>query len=980
MRIVIDLQSCQSGSRLGGIGRYSIELVKAMARNSNGHELWVVYNNLLKQSVPEIRHAFSELLPQDRIIGFELPSGVAERRNSRPKVRAVEVVREEFIANLNPDMVLTTSLFEGYLEEVVTSVGAYFDRSRVAVILYDLIPLVQRERYLSDPDTLQYYMGKVNNLKNSGLLLSISEFSREEVIDLLGFDSDRVVNISSAADQRFKPTKVDSDTTHRLKSSYGIKRKFLMYTGSFDQRKNHENLIRAFGLLPKNVRNEFQLVIVGNGWDGIYQQLKRVAKDSGLHDEDVVFAGRVSDADLLPLYNLCHLFIFPSLAEGFGLPVLEAMSCGTPTICSNCTSLPEVVGRSDAVFDPRNPRSITEVMLRALTDNEFRLSLRIHGIEQAKNFSWDLSARRTIRAFERHHQEHGGGGAKPIAVDRFDFGKSVSQTLVAINGIESLPIGLLKEISSCIAVNRNFISNVSRVYSGVKSELHVGWVSTWNTRCGIAAYTKFIVDKFAGKNSVFAPKVDVLEHKDDNFIKRCWNIGELDDLKELFDEIIRSGVNAVVIQFNYGFFNFYSFVNLVEAVSACGVRVYVTFHSTRDPFEFKRLSLILEALRICKGLFVHAMNDVNVLTGLGLSNIVFLPQGVADIIPLPPSGIDFNDSRVIATYGFALPSKGLLEVIEAFSILDKISGTNYHLLMVNSEYGHTISSDLIVVIKSRLAELGIQNKVTLITDYLADEVSLGYLSKADLIVFGYQDTGESSSAAVRMGIASGTPVAVTPVPIFDDVSGVVFKLPGTDPLQIANGITDIFNALANNDDVATRVSDNLQHWRHAHNYQSIANSIYLSITNLTHTVSEYEIPPSFSFNMDSEAIRLKASQFPIQTQVGLVSDMGIKTNGKPGYLIFGPGISIDSGIYKVVFCGLSAEAKTGCAKVDVVIDSGSVVLAEGALESMQDGQVFVELLVEIPPSGSQAMETRVYVDEYSDFCISHIDIIPYSIN
>jgi len=221
-----------------------------------------------------------------------------------------------------------------------------------------------------------------------------------------------------------------------------------MYTGSFDQRKNHENLIRAFGLLPKDARADYQLLIVGNGWDAMYQRLKHIGKSAGLEDEEIVFAGHVAEEDLVPLYNLCDLFVFPSLAEGFGLPALEAMSCGTPTIGSNCTSLPEVIGFREAQFDPKKPHEIAKVMTRVLIDKNFSDKLRAHGIEHAKKFSWDSSARKAISSFESHVSKLGLPRKTSVKHNLF-------HRLASVPNIGSIPDATLREMSSCIALIAN---------------------------------------------------------------------------------------------------------------------------------------------------------------------------------------------------------------------------------------------------------------------------------------------------------------------------------------------------------------------------------------------------------------------------------------------------------------------------------------------------------------------------------------------
>lgn len=467
MRIVIDLQSCQSGSRRSGIGRYSLGLAKAMADQPRGHEIWIVLSALMSDVVPEIRRAFDGILSSGRIRVFDLPRNIEMRTTPPARVRAAEIVREDFLQTLNPDFVHIMSLFEGFREEVVTSVGQYFPGIKTSVTLHDLIPLVQSARYFLDTQTQDFFKKKIENIKNAGLLLANSEFSRLEGIDLLGMRPDQVVNVSSAADERFKPLTLDPEKSARLLARYGIRRKFLMYTASFDPRKNQSGLVSAFSLLPKQLRAPYQLVIVGSGSDDELINLKELALKSGLEHDEVVFPGHVVDSDLVGLYNLCHLFVLPSLSEGFGLPALEAMSCGTATIGSNVTSLPEVVGWSEALFDPTDTKSISNKIHQALTDPGFLQTLRDRGLAQAKKFSWAQSAGKVFDAFESHAQrnkitvgENAGSNSLRgmAAADKQSEVERVTKALAQIEGAGSLNSETLMEIAVAIASNRESIS------------------------------------------------------------------------------------------------------------------------------------------------------------------------------------------------------------------------------------------------------------------------------------------------------------------------------------------------------------------------------------------------------------------------------------------------------------------------------------------------------------------------------------------
>ncbi len=469
MRIVIDLQSCQSGSKLSGIGRYSMGLVQAMSARPRRHEIWIALSGLLPSSIPEMRRAFDGLVPNDRIQVFKSLPSIDMRSAGRARVGAAEFIREDFLRALQPDFVHILSLFEGFVEDVVTSVGQYFPGDQTAVTLHDLIPLIQSAIYLPDGRHQDYYYRKIASIKKAGLLLANSEFSRLEGIDLLGTPPERVVNVSAAADERFQPMIPDPERSARILTRYGITRQFLMYTASFDKRKNQAGLIEAFALLPRDLRKDYQLVIVGNGSEEQIRNFNQLAKKSGLDRDEVVFPGHIVDADLVALYNLCHLFVLPSFAEGFGLPALEAMSCGTATIGSNVTSIPEVIGWSEALFDPSSPKRIAAKINQALTDPGFLQTLRERGLEQAKKFSWDQSADKVLDAFELHAKRNAASEAKQIknggAQEKNNFRSTKDledavKRILQLEDIATLKNEELMEIAMAMASNREKVEAI----------------------------------------------------------------------------------------------------------------------------------------------------------------------------------------------------------------------------------------------------------------------------------------------------------------------------------------------------------------------------------------------------------------------------------------------------------------------------------------------------------------------------------------
>lgn len=407
MRIVIDLQAAQStmsGNR--GVGRYSLSLALSMARNRGEHEVFIALNGLFPETIEPIRRAFSELLPPNNIRVWSAAGPVCHMHGENDwRRQSAELAREAFLASLRPDVVHVSSLFEGLGDDAVTSVGALSGNIPTAVTLYDLIPYIHRKPYLENPEVERWYLGKLEQLRRADLWLAISESSRCEGVEYLGLPNDRAVNISTDADAQFGPLELSAEGEERVRAKYGLSRPFVMYTGGIDHRKNIEGLIRAFSVLPAEVRKAHQLAIVCSVQPESRRVLEELAAQHGLGNDEVILTGFVPEDDLIALYNLCALFVFPSWHEGFGLPALEAMRCGAPVIAANTSSLPEVIGWQEALFDPHSDEAIATKIQRALSDEAFRAELVRHGKKQSSQFSWDESAGRAIAAMERLHVE-----------------------------------------------------------------------------------------------------------------------------------------------------------------------------------------------------------------------------------------------------------------------------------------------------------------------------------------------------------------------------------------------------------------------------------------------------------------------------------------------------------------------------------------------------------------------------------------------
>jgi glycosyltransferase involved in cell wall biosynthesis len=808
MKILIDMQSLQAGSSKGGIGRYAYNLLEAILKNNILNDIHILLNANLSLHTCAKLHT---IIPKEKIHKFYAFSDTQEKiQENYIRSKVSELTREYVVSLIDPDIFFISSLVEGYLDNVVASVGKIFPAYKTAVVLYDLIPLVQKEKYLTNPLAKRHYMQKISDLSESGLLLSISEFSRQEALELLQIKKENIINISSGVDEKFKVLDISSHVKEKLFKKYHIKDKIILYTSSFDIRKNQKNLILAFASLDYKLRKEYQLLLIGNGTKEVFEQLKTIASDSGLSDDEVIFLGYIDEVELLNFYNLASLFVFPSFSEGFGLPALEAMSCGVPTIGSNTTSIVEVISNSDAFFDPSSVSSITAKMKQVLLDEDFANTLALRGLTQSKNFSWAITALKTLEALQNRYEKISDKPQK--YTNMYD---TLIQKISKIKDIQNFTDAQLIETS-------DFIDKNLKLYNK-----KIGIISTYNTRCGIASYTRYLSQSFINDSIILAPRTDEknLTANDEENVKRVWQLSH-DDLAHMLEYILNSKLQTIFIQFNYGFFDFTSLNQFINHLVDCDIAVHITFHSTTDDpnNKDKKLFFIKNALNRCKTIFIHTKKDKVNLEKLGLKqNVVLLNQGILETSFAKETNKQ-TTHFTLATYGFFLQSKGFIDMIEAFNILSK-EGYHIKLLMLNAKYNDAASNPLIEKANELINTYNLKNEINLNTKYLSDQESIFQLSRTDLVVYPYKNTGESSSAAVRMAIAAKTHIAITPQSIFDEVKDFSFIFDGDSVSDLVNGIKIFIQQIQNNETIVKQMSTKREKFRKQNLYSKLSKVI-----------------------------------------------------------------------------------------------------------------------------------------------------------
>lgn len=398
LRILFDLQACQtSGSAYRGVGRYSSALFETSASLAAPRDVFALTSK-------HLAHCYEpqNINPNRIIEAGTLPDWHSARNHEGGDQDALDgIALSSLIQTIKPDVIHVSHVFEGFGERV----GLFDPLQRrmgqvVSTTLYDLIPLIFQDHYFQNPQFRRWYYARLAWFRKADLLLAISESSRQDAIRLLGIEPGRIVTVHGGISDHFRPPIDRTTARNRLLSRFALREKIVLYTGGDDHRKNIKGAIRAFAKVPSALRANTQLVIVCSMTPERKQIHLNEASAHGLTPNDILVTGFVSEQDLVDFYGVCDVFVFPSLYEGLGLPVLEAMACGAPVIGGNNSSIRELIAREDAMFDAASDDSIAERIAQVLLDNNFASDLSRYGSVRSAEFNWKRTAELSMSAFD----------------------------------------------------------------------------------------------------------------------------------------------------------------------------------------------------------------------------------------------------------------------------------------------------------------------------------------------------------------------------------------------------------------------------------------------------------------------------------------------------------------------------------------------------------------------------------------------------
>lgn len=264
----------------------------------------------------------------------------------------------------------------------------YFTVHDVTMWKYANTTSIKNKLYMKPLTTL--------GIKKAEKVLTVSESSKNGLIEVFPFIKNKIENTGISISQNYKPVS-DKNKIKKIKDKYNLPNNFFLTVGSLEPRKNLLFLIKAFLKFKTSHNTDFKLVITGRSAWGA-NEIKKLIENSDVK-ESIIFTGYVPTEDLVYLYSLATYFVFPSIYEGFGLPVLESMACGTPVIISHTSSLPEVAGDAAIYFNPTDEASLLEALALAVSSDELRNELKIKSLNRAKVFSWNQVAKRIYKEY-----------------------------------------------------------------------------------------------------------------------------------------------------------------------------------------------------------------------------------------------------------------------------------------------------------------------------------------------------------------------------------------------------------------------------------------------------------------------------------------------------------------------------------------------------------------------------------------------------
>lgn len=777
MRIALNLQACQTSSRLRGIGRYAFELTDALvARAPSSLDYVISLDGTYPDEAAALEAAWAGRVAPAQFARFHYPRPVDAQGALTDFLRpAAEALIVQAHAQLAADLVHVHSLFEGFADPAA-GIGGIADLPGgvASVTLYDLIPLVYPATFVGDAQHRRWYHRKLSQLKRFDVCLCISQATRRDAEALLDLPPERLAVIYAGLSSRFSPAVLRCEERLAAHARLGISGPFVLYTGNGDARKNLHGAISAFAAVPAAVRSGVQLVLNQVGDE---RSLRQFAARAGLAARDLVITGHVSDDDLLALYRTCEVFFFPSLYEGFGLPVLEAMACGACVIAGNNSSLPEIVGRADALFDAANVEDSARVLAHVLADTAFRKDLAHDGPRRAAAFTWERTAQLTEQAWQEAIERKRGRDPQIL------LGARPRMRIALVAPLPPQQTGIADYVAELLPALAAF-AEVDVYTTAEPSIVHGEWAERFVVApCAdlptCAASYDAVIYQF-GNSPFHAVMVDLID--------RVPGIVVLHDvfLSSMFDAMDRDGTMPGVF---------------AQELERSHGREATQFLAQEGALAARRrFPASLRIVQRARGLILHSEHAAD----LCRRYFPTATRGPWQVIPhlrrLPQRmdgaerrrrrialGIE-DDDYLIVSFGFLADTKLVLQLLDAMAHPSLAQDASLHLTFVGENDGGEYGVQVLKTIDRHPLALRIS-----ITGYASRRTYEDYLAVADCAVQLRAFSRGESSGAVLDCMAYGVPLIVNDYASFTELpaDAVVKVHDPVDPAELASAIADL---------------------------------------------------------------------------------------------------------------------------------------------------------------------------------------------
>ncbi len=542
-----------------------------------------------------------------------------------------------------------------------------------------------------------------------------------------------------------------------------------LHVSSCFPRKGVDVLLAAYAKAFR-VGDPVRLVIKGfpNPHNDVAEQLAALrAADPELAEIELIDRD-ISRDELLGLFAASDTVVLPTRGEGFNLPAAEAMAAAIPLIVTG-------FGGHLDFCNPGNARLL-----------QYRLA------PSGSHLASPLSA------WAEPDRDDLAAALREAVATRRDPLQAAAWRARA----DRARADIAAAIASAAVLGRIAAAASDWLVAPRPGRPRLAWVSSWAVRCGVAEYSRHLLDALPTEmtpiilaDSRTEPDCGAEKQAAGPPVRVAWRLGDEASLPDLFAALGGADPDCIVVQHQAGLMPWPMLARLLEGAASQDRIIVVALHNTRDLGDIGTADRVrvLHTLRACARVLVHTLADVNLLADLGLaSNVALLPHGA--MLPTRDRAVRTlrpeADAPLIGCYGFFLPGKGIGELIAAVATLRE-TWPRLRLRLVNANYGVPASTDEIASCRDMMARLGLQEEVEFVTEFLPNARSLGLLGECDLVVLPYQSSKEASSAAMRGALTADVPVAVTPLPLFDEAEDAVIRFGATDSQTLAAGIDAI---------------------------------------------------------------------------------------------------------------------------------------------------------------------------------------------